>query len=143
MNSLVRYSPRGLDVFGNFDRMFDSMFRSNVSNVTTKPAVDIRESENGYVLEAELPGFAETEIDVKLNDTLLTISAGTEEKSEESKAGYLLRERRSRSFTRSFVLPREVDRESIEAAFSNGVLTLELHKTPEAQPRQIEVKKSK
>ena len=143
MNSLVRYSPRGLDVFGNFDRMFDSMFRSNVSNVTTKPAVDIRESENGYVLEAELPGFAETEIDVKLNDTLLTISAGTEEKSEESKEGYLLRERRSRSFTRSFVLPREVDRESIEAAFSNGVLTLELHKTPEAQPRQIEVKKSK
>ena len=112
MNSLVRYSPRGLDVFGNFDRMFDSMFRSNVSNVTTKPAVDIRESENGYVLEAELPGFAETEIDVKLNDTLLTISAGTEEKNEESKEGYLLRERRSRSFTRSFCQGKSIARVS-------------------------------
>ena len=143
MNSLVRYSPRGLDVFGNFDRMLDSVFRPSGPNGTVKPAVDVRETENGYVLEAELPGFAENEIDVKLNDTLLTISAGADEKNEENKDGYLLRERRSRSFTRSFVLPTDVDRESIEAAFSNGVLTLELYKTPEAQPRQIEVNKSK
>lgn len=143
MNSVVRYNPRSVNAFGSFDRVFDSLFRANTGSVLGRPAVDIRESEEGYVLEAELPGFNESDVEVNLNDNLLTITASTETKDDEKANGYVLRERRSRAFTRSFVLPSEVDREKIDAKFADGVLTLELHKTPESKPRRIEIKKEK
>ena len=142
MKTLVRYNPKSLDIFENFDRMFNSLSGSTGLGRTTRPAVDIREDENSYVLEAELPGHTEESVEVKLDDNLLTISTKEEESAEDTKDGYVLRERRYASFNRSFVLPKDVNREDIEASFSNGLLTLELRKSPESKPRQIEVKKS-
>jgi HSP20 family protein len=142
MKTLVRYTPKSIGALENFDRMIDSLFRTNTETVY-RPAVDIREEEDRYLLEAELPGHTEGDVDVKLDENLLTISTKNDEKHEEKRDGYLLRERRFRSFTRSFVLPRDVDREHIDANFSNGLLTLELKKSPEAKPRQIEVKQAK
>ena len=142
MKTLVRYDPRTSNVFDNFDRMFDSLFSPSATGAAN-PAVDIREDEGRYVLEAELPGHTEENVDVKLDDNLLTISTKEEKNNEENKDGYVLRERRYTAFTRSFVLPKDVDRDGIDASFSNGLLTLELKKTPESKPKQIEVKKSK
>ena len=141
MTSLVRYAPRTYDVFGNFDRFFNGLFPTGGYGPSGTPVVDIQENESGYVLEAELPGFADDDLDVKVNDNLLTIAAETKSENDSKKEGYLLRERKSRSFQRSFVLPRDVDKESIEASFENGVLTLNLQKTSEAKPKQIEVNK--
>ena len=147
MKTLVRYNPKSHDVFGNFDRMFDSLVGSSGLTRTTRPAVDIRETEDSYLLEAELPGHTEDSVEVKLDDNLLTISSKDEKKSEEKKSdeknGYVLRERRYSSFTRSFVLPKDVNREGIHASFANGLLTLELSKAPESKPRQIEINKTK
>lgn len=143
MKTLVRYNPKSLDVFENFDRMFNSLTGSTGVRNTARPAVDIREDENSYVLEAELPGHTEDSVEVKLDDNLLTISTKDEESDENKQNGYVLRERRYASFTRSFVLPKDVNREDIQASFSNGLLTLELRKSPESKPRQIEVKKAK
>ena len=143
MNSLVRYAPKTLNIFEDFDRMFDSMFSTGRGYANGTPVVDVREEEDKYVLEAELPGLSESDVEVKLDDSLLTVSADLEKKEEEKREGYILRERKSRSFSRSFVLPRDVDRESIQASFNNGLLTLELHKTPESKPRQIEIKSAK
>ena len=143
MNSLVRYAPRKLDIFEDFDRMFNSMFTAGRGYANATPVVDVREEDDKYVLEAELPGLSEGDVEVKLDDSLLTVSAELENKEEEKREGYILRERKSRSFSRSFVLPRDVDRESIQASFSNGLLILELHKTPESKPRQIEIKSAK
>ena len=91
-------------------------------------------------MEVDLPGMTEKDIEVKLDGNLLTISSKKEEKNEQKKNGYLLQERRSSTFCRSFVLPEEVDREKIDAEFKNGVLKIAFEKIPAAQPKQIEVK---
>lgn len=139
MKSLVKYEPSYLGVFDDIDRMFDSFF--DLQPVWTRtPAVDIREEGDHYLLEAELTGLSEKDIDVKVQDNLLTIASKRAEEHEDKKNGYLLKERRSSSFSRSFVLPKDANRDKIEASFKNGLLSLSIPKLPEAQPKQITVK---
>ena len=133
MNTLVRYHPRALDVFGNFDRLLDF-------GRTSSPRVDIREDEDKYLLEAELPGATEKDIEVKVEDNLLTIGSKHDDSKKEEKNGYIVRERKYQAFSRSFVLPKDVNREKIDAKFKNGLLTLTLTKAPEAKPKRIEIK---
>lgn len=140
MKSLIKYQPSYLDMFDDLDRVFDSLVGGSAFGTTRMPAVDIHEEEDSYVLEAELTGLSEKDVDVKIQDNLLMISSKNEQETENKKNGYLLKERRSSAFSRSFVLPKDVDREKIEASFKNGLLTLTLHKSPETQPRAIEVK---
>jgi HSP20 family protein len=142
MRSLMTYRPRGLSLFDEMDRVFHSLTHDDSDLSYGEPRVDIRESENGYVLEAELPGLTEKDVDVKVEDNLLQISTKKNEKKEEKKNGYLMRERRFASYSRSFVLPREVKTEGIEASFKNGLLTLNIPKSEEAKPKQIEVKQA-
>ena len=143
MRSLVKYSPVSLDVFGNFDRIFDSFFNDSTTRRGSQPSVDIQEKDDVYVLEAELPGLGEKDVEVKVDDSLLTISSKSEDEKAEERGGYILKERRHRSFARSFVLPKDVDRDSIEAHFNDGLLSLTLSKTPETKPKTIEVKSGK
>jgi len=143
MRSLVKYSPLSADVLGDFDRIFDSFFTDSTLRRASSPKVDIRETEDSYVLEAELPGMNEKDIEVQVDDSLLTISSKNEDEKEEKRDGYILKERRRNSFTRSFVLPKDVDKDSIDAQFDNGLLSLTLGKTPEAKPKMIEVKGKK
>ena len=135
--NLVRYEPTTLSLLNSFDRLFDGIFDNRAVSV---PAVDVRETETGWNMDVDLPGLTEKDVEIKLENTLLSISSRNEQKQEEKKNGYLLRERRTSSFCRSFVLPDEVDREKIEASFANGVLSLSFSKMPSAQPKTIEVK---
>ena len=139
MKHVVPYRPTRLSVFSDFDRMFDGLFTDRNVSMRT-PSVDIVEDEDRYVLEAELTGLSEKDVDVKVEDSLLTISSKKTEETETEKRSYLLRERRDFQFTRSFVLPKDVNRESIAASFKNGLLTLELPKLPETKPRKIDIK---
>lgn len=143
MRNLVKYSPVSPDVYGNFDRILDSFFNDSTIGRTSSPRVDIREKDGTYVLEAELPGLSEKDVEVKVDDNLLTISSKNETEKSEENNGYILKERRRSSFARSFVLPKDVDRDSIEAHFADGLLSLTLNKTPEAKPKMIEVKSGK
>jgi len=137
--NLMRYEPKALDLF-NLDRVFDGFFGDELWNPAC-PAVDVKEEEGRYLMEVDLPGLTEKDIEVKMDHNLLTVSSHKEEKKEEKeKDGYLIRERRSAGFARSFVLPEGVDRENIAAEFKNGVLNLSLPKLPTVQPRKIEVK---
>ncbi|MGO9410113.1 MAG: Hsp20/alpha crystallin family protein [Spirochaetia bacterium] len=140
--NLIRYSPNALDLLDNVSSWFDDMFTEPVFGHSGVPAVDVKETGAEYLMEVELPGLSEKDVDVKLDNNLLTISSSKEDKKEEKKDGYLMRERRSSSFARSFVLPEGIDREKISAEFKNGILTLSFPKTPAAQPKTIEVKKS-
>ena len=140
--NLIRYSPSSLGLEDNVSRWFDDMFVDLPTWRTTVPAVDVRESETEFLMEVDLPGLSEKDIEVKLDNNLLTISSRKEESKEEKKNGYLVRERRSAGFSRSFVLPEEADREKIAAEFKNGVLHLTFPKTPAAKPKTIEVKAS-
>ena len=152
MKALSLYRPRVLEnALGDFDRYMDSFFGDNFLTQSDRvfnriPAVDIRETEKAYVLEAELPGFDEKDIEIRLNGTYLTIeSRKAEEKNAEntaSEGNYLLRERRYSSFSRSFKLPDNADPEGISASFKNGILFLEIGKKVEGQQRVIQITKN-
>ena len=143
MRTLVRYNPRSLNLFDDMDRMFRGFFDDEGGLKSGRPRVDIREDENGYVLEAELAGLSEKDIEVKVEDDLLHLSAAHDQESEEKEEGYLVRERRGARFARSFVLPKDAEREKIEAVFKNGLLTLSIPKVEAAKPRSIEVRQAK
>jgi len=108
------------------------------------PAVDIVDADKTYEITAELPGMDESNIDVKFADGTLTIKGEKRDEKEEKKKGYYLSERRYGSFQRSFGGPDGVDAEKIEANFKNGVLTITLPKTPQAQnsEKKIAIKKA-
>jgi HSP20 family protein len=106
------------------------------------PAVDIAETAKGYEITAELPGIDEKNVEVKFADGMLTIKGEKKDEKEEKKENYYLSERSYGSFQRSFRVPDGVDADKVEAAFKNGVLTVTLPKTPEAQKieKRIEIK---
>ena len=140
--NLIKYTPqRGTVLDWDLDRMVDNFFDKDFWNFGKNyPTVDVREETDKYVLEADLPGLTEKDIEVKVENELLSISSLKKEEKEEKKDGYLVRERKSTSFARSFVLPKDVNKNAINASFKNGVLTLTLGKSPEAQPKTIDVK---
>ena len=97
------------------------------------PAVDVVEKQKAYEIMAELPGMDESNIDVKFSDGTLMIKGEKRDEKEEKKKDYYLSERRYGSFQRSFGVPDGVDADKIEANFKNGVLTVTLPKTEQAQ----------
>ncbi len=138
--NLIRYNPDSVDLLDTVSRWFDDFVSEPFFGATSFPAVDVRETDSEYLMEVELPGLSEKDVEVKLDNNLLTISSHRDQKREEKKNGYVLRERRAAHFTRSFVLPDAVDREKIGAEFKNGVLHLTFPKIPAAKPKTIAVK---
>jgi len=138
MRGLIQYT-RPNDLF-DWNGLLDNFFTDTpVWNART-PAVDVREQENEYLMEAELPGLAEKDIELNVEDNILTLSSKKEESKEEKKNGYLIRERCNYEFARTFVLPKDVDREKIKAEFKNGLLVVNIPKKPETKPQKIDVK---
>jgi HSP20 family protein len=140
--NLIRYNPTTLDLLDNVSHWFDDFIVEPTFGRYAVPAVDIRETDAAYLMEVELPGLTEKDVEVKLDNNLLTISSSKDGKKEEKKNGYVLRERSATRFSRSFVLPEGVDREKIDAEFKNGVLHMSFPKVPAAKPKTIEVKAS-
>ena len=107
--------------------------------------VDIREDQDHFYVEAELPGFKKDEIDITLENQTLTISGERREESSNKKGDVyvkgdlLLHERRYNRFLRSFTLPPTVDEQSVNAKLADGVLTITLNKREESKPRKISV----
>lgn len=103
---------------------------------------DVVETEMSVEVTVELPGMEEKDIDLSLSDGALTVKGEKKIESQEDKTGYHLSERRYGSFQRMIPLPSGIDRDAAQASFKNGVLTVILPKTPEAQTRarKIEVK---
>jgi HSP20 family protein len=138
MRGLIRYArPNALF---DWDGMLDNFFTDTPVWNTRAPAVDVREKDDEYLMEVELPGLTDKDIELNVEDNILTLSSKKEESKEEKKNGYLIRERRDHEFARTFVLPAEVDREKIKAEFKNGLLVVNIPKKPEAKPRRIDVK---
>ena len=106
------------------------------------PAVEISEDAAAWRLTAELPGLAESDVEVVLADDLLTLRGQKKQEREETGTNFHVSERSYGSFARSFVLPDGVDRDGIAASFTKGVLTVTLPKKPaaKAEEKRIEVK---
>ena len=122
--------------------LFGNMNNENESPLTTAsfvPAVDVYEDETKVVLKLEVPGIAEKDLDVSVENNTLTVKGERKFEKEEKEENFHRIERRYGSFYRAFTLPTTVDTESIDAKYDAGVLKLELKKKPEAQPKQIKV----
>lgn len=101
--------------------------------------IDVRNEEDRYVVEAEVPGVTEDKVDITVNSDVLTISVEREKKQKLAKGAYVVNERRDSSTRRSFYLPNDVNRSAISARMEGGVLYVEIPKAEEAKPRKIEV----
>jgi HSP20 family protein len=126
---------------GRLNRLFDlPREESSDSLGAWSPAVDIYDKGNEVVIHAELPGMKKDEIDVRVENNVLTVRGQKERKDEVKEDGYFRTERVYGSFSRSFSLPSTVDATKISAEYKDGVLTLSVPKAEEAKARQIDVK---
>ena len=125
------------------DRVFDRFFGQGAAQGMTvwAPAVDVRETNDELQVTAELPGLAPQDVNVTVENGVLTISG---EKKQEVREGtedsnYYLYERRYGRFERSFSLPRTVNADQVKARFDNGVLTIALPKAEAAKPKKVQI----
>jgi HSP20 family protein len=133
MKNVVMYNRPSLS--SDFDTLFNSVF--GLSPATTNQrhvAVDISELADKYVIEAELPGYSEHDVEIRVEDNLLSIESAVAKDakpshSEATTDAYVIRERGGREFRRSFALPKDVDSNNIGATFKHGLLTVEIPKS--------------
>lgn len=149
MSGIVRWNPTSSSLFDRalgqgFGRLMDDFFSSpgrgqeeDVSATRWAPATDIKETEDAIFAYVELPGMRKKDIDVSVENNVLTVSG--ERGFDESKASFHRVERFYGKFSRSFRLPRNVDAGKVKAHFADGLLTLELPKSEESKPRQIAI----
>lgn len=110
---------------------------------TFVPAVDIYEDDHNIVLTAEVPGVEEKDLDINLENGVLTASGERKMENEEKQDNFHRIERSYGRFTRSFTLPPTVDENNVKAEFNNGVLKVTLPKREEAKPKQIKIEPGK
>lgn len=103
------------------------------------PSFEIKETKDGFVFKADVPGVKEPDIDVMLTGSRLTISGKREEERREQSDTIYTYERTYGTFSRTFTLPEDVDLSSVTAELKDGVLTLNVKKLPEAQPKKIAI----
>jgi HSP20 family protein len=103
------------------------------------PPVDILETEDALVLNADLPGVKMENVNIQLENQTLTLSGERNFERDDKVKGYHRIERSYGNFVRSFTVPSTVDQEKVSAEFHNGVLTVSLPKKPTAKPRQVRV----
>jgi HSP20 family protein len=135
-----RYVPAYWDDFFN-DSVFNSF--NNVACNNTSPAVNVEEDDKAFRIEVAVPGVSKKEINIDLENDVLTISSGNKEDKETKSRNYMRREFSYSAFKRSFQLPETIDHEKIRASHEAGVLTIELPKREEVvqkAPKQIEIK---
>ncbi len=107
-------------------------------SVTWSPRVDIQESEENFVVRADIPGLERDDISVSVENRILTLKGERRQEKTDDRENRLL-ERAYGQFKRSFRLPSKVENEKIEADYKNGVLTITIPKAKEAVPRKIKI----
>ena len=146
MNNLTYPEARYLrsGYFDNFGDVFNGFFRTPLTHRSVRkariPAVDVAETDTAYQVKAELPGIRKEDLDVTVDDGVLTIKAEHNDNQEQTANGQLIRQERSYgTFARSLRLGANVDEETITAEYRDGVLHITLPKAKEVQPRKVEV----
>src|SRR4249920_3152861 len=127
MNRLFRdsYGPEGRE--------------ENLNNTSFAPPVDVYEDEHSVNLKIEVPGVDEKDIDVQIENNVLTVHGERKFEKEEKQENFRRVERQYGSFTRTFTLPTTVDAEKVAASYDKGILKIALPKKAEAKPKQIKV----
>ena len=124
------------DIFNEIPATFGKTFREDVLGF---PPVNIAESANAYLLEVAAPGMEKTDFTIKLDGTLLVISAAKKEEATEANLKSIRKEFSNKAFKRSFTLDEKIEAANIEAKYENGVLKLTLPKKEETKPSSKEI----
>lgn len=142
---IVRWNPRvnRMRHFNEFGRFMDQSFDwpqrySSLLDLN----VDVIENDDHFVVKASVPGINPEDVEISFEENVLTIKGEILEEEEKEEENYHIRERRCGKFGRSFRFPVDVDAETVEATYVNGVLTLNVPKVEEVKPKRIEVKVS-
>lgn len=140
MNALVR-NLAPVKRFNSFPTFFEDFF-NELETVPTKtwqhtlPSVNVAEKEDAFRIELAAPGLKNEDFKVNIHESVLTISVEKKEETTEEKDNYTRKEFSYTSFKRSFTLPKTVDSDKIEAAYTDGILHLTLPKKEEAKPKE-------
>jgi HSP20 family protein len=144
--ALIRWEPvRELNTIqSEMNRLFNTFFESPTTGNGGSfrrwiPAMDLVETENDFVLKADLPGLSEDEVNIEVEDNVLTISGERKSEREERKDGFYRVERSFGSFRRSLTLPEGVDADAVSASFERGVLEVHVPKPEEHKPRKVAI----
>lgn len=139
MGNLVKTNKQ----FNNVASIFDNIFSNEAFNMPktsigkTTPAVNIRENEDDLFLDFAMPGINKEDVQIKLDNDLLTVSSELKTDKKDQKGNFTRREFQYSSFKRSFILPETVDSTKVEADYKNGVLSVVIPKKEEAKPKPI------
>ena len=143
--TIVRWEPlRELGTLqSEMNRLFTTVFDGPTPSGATMrrwmPAMDLLESGDHFVLRADLPGMAEDDVKIELEDSTLTISGERRIERESEDEGFYRAERATGSFSRSLTLPKGIDPEAVSARFDRGVLEVRIPKPAERKPRRISI----
>jgi HSP20 family protein len=144
--TLVKLNNRPLqksfnNLMDDFFATVPSIFRDDFVTPSFRSftPVNIKETENDYVLEVVAPGFQKDDFKINLDNNTLTISADKKEETENNNENFIRKEFKQQSFSRSFTIDEKTDAENISAKYVNGVLTLNLAKKQEVKPPVKEI----
>src|SRR3954453_20193049 len=145
--AIVRWEPlREFSTLQNemnrlLDTVFDAPAQGNNGGTMRRwmPAMDLVETDSHFVLRADLPGLSENDVNIEVEDRVLTISGERKSEHETTKEGYHRVERAFGAFSRSLTLPDGIDAEAVEASFDRGVLELRIPKPEQRKPRKISI----
>ena len=145
MTTLVRCDPaRELDTLqGEMNRLFDTFFgtraNGNAAGRRWVPAMDLMETDDAFVVKADLPGLERDDVSVEIKDNVLSISGERKAEHTEDQDGYVRVERSYGSFARTFQLPDGVDPDAVKASFDKGVLEVRIPKPEERKPHRVQI----
>ena len=144
--ALIRWEPaREINSLqSEMNRLFNTVFDAPGGNGGTQarrwmPAMDLLETDDEFVLRADLPGMTEDDVSIELEDNILTVSGERKAEHEEKGEGFYRVERAFGSFSRSLTLPQGVDPEAVNAGFEKGVLEVRVPKPERRKPRKITI----
>ena len=144
--ALVRWEPvrEIASLQGEMNRLFNTFFENptGVGNGGARrwmPAMDLVETDEHFVLKADLPGLSEEDVTIELEDNVLTIAGDRKVESEVKRDGFYRLERATGAFRRSLTLPDGVDPEQVQATFDKGVLEVRIPKPEERKPRRVAI----
>jgi HSP20 family protein len=145
--ALIRWEPaREINSLQQeMNRLFNTFFDAPTTGGTSSagrrwvPAMDLVETDDHFVLRADLPGLSDGDIELSLEDNVLTVSGERKAEHEERREGYYRVERATGSFSRSLTLPDGVDGDAISARFDKGVLEVRIPKPEQRKPRKLQI----
>jgi HSP20 family protein len=144
MTMITRWDPfrEMATLQDRMNRLFQDFGRGNEELMTAGsfvPPVDIYEDEHSITVKMEIPGINQDDLDIRLENSTLTVRGERKFEKEEKEEIFQRIERRYGIFSRSFTLPNTVDTENVDASYEQGILRLRLAKRAEARPKQIKV----